>query len=310
MQVNKIAVMTSGGDAPGMNAFIRSVVRSGIARGLKVYGIKDGYQGLIDNEIVEMDYDSVCNIIQHGGTILKTSRSKEFMTVSGREKAATNLNNLGINGLICCGGDGSYAGLKVFADKQNGEWEGLVLGAPGTIDNDVKNTDYTIGFDTAVNTAVEAIDKLRDTGDSHNMHFIVEVMGRHCGDIAKAVGIASGAVNVLTPESKSNLDQVLKSIRDHGHNITVVAEGDETGGALAIEKFLKANYCDPLQSVAECKPNFRVCILGHIQRGGRPSARDRILAHSMGEYLVEQICLGETLKAASILSDKLCLQDL
>jgi 6-phosphofructokinase 1 len=310
MQVNKIAVMTSGGDAPGMNAFIRSVVRSGIAKGLKVYGIKDGYQGLIDNEIIEMNYDSVCNIIQQGGTILKTSRSKEFMTIEGRKKAASNLDKLGIDGLICCGGDGSYVGLQVFANEQTGEWKGLVLGAPGTIDNDVKNTDYTIGFDTAVNTAVEAIDKLRDTGDSHNMHFIVEVMGRHCGDIAKAVGIASGAINVLTPESKSNVEQVLESIRDHGHNITVVSEGDETGGAVALEKVLKAHYCDPSQPTIECKPNFRVCILGHIQRGGRPSARDRILAHTMAEYLVEQICLGKTLKAVSILSDKLCLQEL
>lgn len=302
--------MTSGGDAPGMNAFIRSVVRRAIELDLQVYGIIDGYQGLIDNEIVEMNYDSVCNIIQQGGTILKTSRSSEFMTTEGRKKAAENLDRLGIEGLICCGGNGSYAGLKAFANPETGEWKGKVIGAPGTIDNDVDRTDYTIGFDTAVNTAVEAIDKLRDTGDSHNMHFIVEVMGRHCGDIAKAVGIASAAVNVLIPETRSDINEVLNSIRSYGHNITVVAEGDETGGATILAETLKSKYCDPFTGEKACKPNFRVCILGHIQRGGRPTARDRILAHTMGEYAVEQIIQGESLKATSILEDKLCLQEI
>lgn len=308
MAISKIAVMTSGGDSPGMNAFIRAVVRKGIELGVQVYGIMHGYQGLIENDIVEMNYDSVCNIIQQGGTILKTSRSEEFMTTEGRKIAAQNLNKLGIQALICCGGDGSYAGLKAFANPNTGEWQGQVIGAPGTIDNDVKNTDYTIGFDTAVNTAVEAIDKLRDTGDSHNMHFIVEVMGRRCGDIANAVGIASGSVNVLIPETKSDVNEVLNSIRDYGHNITVVAEGDETGGATALAGKLKSLYCDPRDK--KCKPNFRVCILGHIQRGGRPTARDRIIAHTMGEYAVVSILAGETLKATSIQADKLCLQEI
>ena len=310
MTMKKIAVMTSGGDAPGMNAFIRSVVRRGLELGLEVYGIIDGYQGLIENDILKMNHDSVCNIIQQGGTILKTSRSAEFMTSEGRKKAADNLNKLGIEGLICCGGDGSYAGLKAFANLESGEWKGKVIGAPGTIDNDVDRTDYTIGFDTAVNTAVEAIDKLRDTGDSHNMHFIVEVMGRHCGDIAKAVGIASGAVNVLIPETRSDVDEVLNSIRDYGHNITVVAEGDETGGAMILAETLKSKYCDPFKDREYCKPNFRVCILGHIQRGGSPTARDRILAHTMGAFAVEEIIKGESLKATSILEDKLCLQEI
>lgn len=310
MAMKKIAVMTSGGDAPGMNAFIRSVVRRGIELDLQVYGIIDGYQGLIDNEIIEMNYDSVCNIIQQGGTILKTSRSDEFKTTEGRKKAAENLNKLDIDGLICCGGDGSYAGLKAFANPESGEWTGKVIGAPGTIDNDIAKTDYTIGFDTAVNTAVEAIDKLRDTGDSHNMHFIVEVMGRHCGDIAKAVGIASGAINVLIPETRSDVDEVLKSIRSYGHNITIVAEGDETGGAAILAETLRSKYCDPSTDKKVCKPNFRVCILGHIQRGGRPTARDRILAHTMGAFAVEQIIQGESLKATSILEDNLCLQEI
>lgn len=310
MVISKIAVMTSGGDAPGMNAFIRAVVRKGLEKGLQVFGIRDGYQGLIENDILEMNYDSVCNIIQQGGTILKTSRSEEFMTEEGRKKAAENLNNLGIEVLICCGGNGSYAGLFAFANKETGQWQGQVIGAPGTIDNDVAHTDYTIGFDTAVNTAVEAIDKLRDTGDSHNMHFIVEVMGRHCGDIAKAVGIASGAVNVLIPETRSDVNEVLNSIRDHGHNITIVSEGDETGGAAILAETLRSKYCDPFQDSKKCKPNFRVCILGHIQRGGRPTARDRMLAHTMGEFAVEEAIAGVTLKATSILDDKLCMQDL
>lgn len=296
-QIKKIAVMTSGGDAPGMNAFIRAVVRYSIEKGLEVYGIQEGYKGLIKNQFKYMDFDSVCNIIQQGGTILGTARSKEFMTHEGRVKAAQNLRDMGIEALICCGGNGSYAGLYEFANKETGVWDGLVVGAPGTIDNDVIGTDFTIGFDTAVNTAVEAIDKLRDTGDSHSRHFIVEVMGRHCGDIALAVGVASGARYIAIPETKTDIDAIVETIGRHGHDIIIIAEGDEVGGADKLAKILQP-HLDAAEN-GDKEAEFRVCILGHVQRGGSPTARDRILAHDMGLASVDAVLAGETLKAVS-----------
>lgn len=289
--------MTSGGDAPGMNAFIRSATRHALEQGIEVYGVHQGYQGMIDNLIKPLPREDTVNIIQRGGTILKTSRSQEFMTAEGREKAAANLRAHKIDGLICCGGDGSYAGLVALSEQ----WSGKMIGTPGTIDNDVAGTDLTIGFDTAVNTAMSAIDNLRDTGDSHSMHFIVEVMGRHCGDIATAVGKASGAEAILVPETKSDLDAVYAALHDKGHNIVVVAEGDELGGAYQIAELLKEKFC---ASKADCKPNFRVCILGHIQRGGMPTARDRILAHEMGLESVNALINGEHLKAVAIQKNK------
>ncbi len=289
--------MTSGGDAPGMNAFIRATTRYALDKGIGVFGIYEGYQGIIDNQIQGLPREDIVNIIQRGGTILKTSRSEEFMTEAGRKKAAANLEALEIDGLICCGGDGSYAGLVAF-QKQ---WSGQMIGLPGTIDNDIKGTDFTIGFDTAVNTAVEAIDRLRDTGDAHSMHFIVEVMGRHCGNIATAVGKASGAEYVLIPETVSDIDEVNQAIQVKGHNIVVVAEGDELGGAYKIAQLLEKKSGDK---------SFRVCILGHTQRGGRPTARDRILASEMGIRAVDALLEGESLKAVAQVNQKYKLTEL
>lgn len=302
----KVAIMTSGGDAPGMNAFIHSSVRYALRLDIEIFGVYEGYQGLIEGLIKPLDYDSVCNILQRGGTVIKTSRSKEFMTVEGRKQAALNLEKHGIDALICCGGDGSYAGLKAFANPRDGQWGGQVMGLPGTIDNDVKGTDYTIGFDTAINTAVNAIDKLRDTGDSHNMTFIVEVMGRHCGDIATAVGIASGAVNILVPETPTNVEEVIQSLRMKGHDIIVIAEGDDSGGAVELAKQL-SERCSLSRDFCL---NFRVCVLGHIQRGGSPTARDRIIAHDMSLFAIDKILEGETLKSVAIHKEELELVDL
>lgn len=309
--MRKLAIMTSGGDAPGMNAHIRAVVRHALERGIEPHGIYEGYQGLIEGKIQALNYESVSNIVQRGGTILKTSRSEEFLSEAGRIKAADNLRKANIDGLICCGGDGSYAGLKAFSGtgteangSPRGQWaDGLVIGTPGTIDNDVAGTDYTIGFDTAVNTAVSAIDKLRDTGDSHNMTFIVEVMGRHSGDIARAVGTATGAQLILTPETANDFQALVATLRSHGHDIIVVAEGDESGGAFKLAEQINAYQ----QQRGEAHHNFRVCVLGHVQRGGAPSARDRILAHDMGELAVEALIRKETLKAVSSLENELIL---
>ncbi len=307
----RIGIMTSGGDAPGMNAHIRAVVRHALARGIEPYGIDEGYQGLIEGKIHALNYESVSNIVQRGGTILKTSRSKDFLTEAGRSKAADNLRKHQIDGLICCGGDGSYAGLKAFSGtgteangSKRGQWaEGLVIGTPGTIDNDVDGTDFTIGYDTAVNTAVSAIDKLRDTGDSHNIKFIVEVMGRHSGDIARAVGIASGAQLIFTPETSNDFQALVATLRSRGHDIIVVAEGDESGGAFKLAEQINAYQ----KQRGEPHYNFRVCVLGHVQRGGSPSARDRVLAHDMGIAAVEALIAKETLKAVSSQKNELVL---
>lgn len=305
--MKKIALMTSGGDAPGMNAFIRGAALRAFDLGFEVFGIKEGYQGLIENKIEPINKKDIEEIIHLGGTFLKSSRSKEFRTPEGRIKAAKNLDALAIDALICCGGNGSYAGLQAFAGK-DGEWQGQVLGSPGTIDNDVKYTDYTIGFDTAINTAVQVIDNLRDTGDSHNMNFIVEVMGRHCGDIADAVAKASGSEFALIPETPTDIDAVMKAVIDEKNELIIIAEGDEVGGALKLEGELKERICSLEDK--NCSPNFRVCILGHIQRGGRPTARDRILAHDMAEFLVEAFDQGESQKAVAIQGTSLCLTEL
>ena len=282
-RVTKIGVLTSGGDAPGMNACIRAVVRTGIYHKLDVFGIMRGYTGMVENDIFKMESRSVANIIQRGGTILKTSRCKDFFTPEGRKKAYENLKKLGINGLVIIGGDGSFRGAQTFSN----EYDIPCVGLPGTIDKDIAGTDFTIGFDTAVNTAVEAIDKIRDTADAHDRLFIIEVMGRDAGYIALHSGIATGAENILIPERKTDIEEIIKQLaeKERRHKLVhliVVAEGDDFGGADEVGRIIKERL--PIQEV-------RVCILGHIQRGGSPSCFDRLIASRMGYSAVE--CLIE-----------------
>ena len=296
-KVTKIGVMTSGGDAPGMNACIRAVVRTGIFHNLEVYGITRGYSGLIDNDIQKMDSRSVANIIQRGGTILKTARCKEFLTPEGRKKAYNNLKKLGINGLVIIGGDGSFKGAQIFSN----EFDIPCIGIPGTIDKDIAGTDFTIGFDTAVNTAIEAIDKIRDTADAHDRLFIVEVMGRDAGYIALHSGIGTGAEHILIPERKTDVEAVLASLQEKEKrkklvNIVVVAEGDDFGGGTDLANLIKERI-----------PNFdiRVAILGHIQRGGSPSSMDRLIASRMGYSAVECLIEGRYNQMVGIMNNKM-----
>jgi 6-phosphofructokinase 1 len=282
-KVSKIAVLTSGGDAPGMNAAIRAVVRTGNYYGLEVYGSMRGYQGLIDDDMYKMENRSVANIIQRGGTILKTARCKDFYEPDGRKKAYANLKKRGVNGLVIIGGDGSFRGAGKFSQ----EFDIPCIGLAGTIDKDIAGTDFTIGFDTAVNTAVEAIDKIRDTADAHDRLFIIEVMGRDAGYIALHSGIATGAEHILIPERKTDIEHVIDSLLEKEKrkklvNMIVVAEGDGFGGGEEVARHVK-----------EKMPNadVRLCILGHIQRGGSPSCLDRLIASRMGYHAVE--CLIE-----------------
>jgi len=293
--MKKIGVFTSGGDSPGMNACIRAVVRTAIFHKIEVYGIKRGYEGMIEGDIHHMNSKSVANIIQRGGTILKTARSKEFMTAEGRKKAAENLQKHGIEGLVCIGGNGSFTGaLKLYE-----EYGIRCIGAPGTIDNDLYGTDFTIGFDTAVNTALDAIDRIRDTADSHNRTFFVEVMGRDAGFIALQVALSGGAEAVFVPEvsnRKDWIDQLFsKKRRKKSFSIIIVAEGEEEGGAMVLAQKVKEKYPDI---------DPRVSILGHIQRGGSPSSFDRVLATRLGAGAVEALLAGETNMACGILNSK------
>lgn len=282
-KVNRIGVLSSGGDSPGMNAAIRAVVRTGIYHGMEVFGIMRGYSGMVEDDIIKMESRSVANIIQRGGTILKTARCKEFFTPEGRQRAYENLKKRGINGLVILGGDGSFRGAQIFSN----EYDIPCIGLPGTIDKDIAGTDFTIGFDTAVNTAVEAIDKIRDTADAHDRLFVIEVMGRDAGYIALHSGIATGAENILIPERKTVMNDILTSLAEKEKrqklvNLIIVAEGDEFGGADQVAKLIKAK----LPSL-----EIRVAILGHIQRGGSPTCMDRLLASRMGFHAVE--CLAE-----------------
>jgi 6-phosphofructokinase 1 len=283
--MNNIAVFTSGGDSPGMNACIRAVVRAGLYYGMKVWGIKRGYEGLIDDDFQEMDSRSVGNIIQKGGTILQTARSERFRTPEGRKIAYENLKKRGIEGIVAIGGDGTFTGAKVFMQEYP---DIMMVGAPGTIDNDLFGTDFTIGYDTAINTAMEAIDKIKDTATAHNRLFFVEVMGRDAGLIALRSGIATGAEEILVPEVNTRMDDLISSIeeahlRKKTGCIVVVAEGDDAGGAFKIAEAVKAR-----SSFFEIK----VAILGHIQRGGSPSCMDRVLASQLGIECVDALRLG------------------
>jgi 6-phosphofructokinase 1 len=279
-----------------MNAAIRAVVRTGIYNNLEVYGILRGYQGLCDGEIFKMESKSVANIIQRGGTILKTARCKEFLTPEGRKKAYDNLKKHGIDGLVVIGGDGSFRGAQTFSS----EYDIPCIGLPGTIDKDIAGTDFTIGFDTAVNTAVSAIDKLRDTADAHDRLFIIEVMGRDSGFIALHSGVATGAENILIPERKTDVEDIIKTLKEkHGRkklvNIIVVAEG-EAYGANELAKTITEQI--PGQEV-------RVCILGHIQRGGSPSCLDRLIASRMGYAAVECLIEGKFNVFVGIVNNKM-----
>ena len=295
--VNKIGVLTSGGDSPGMNACIRAVIRTGIHNGKEMFGIMSGYTGMVEDDIIAMESRSVANIIQRGGTILKTSRCMEFFEPEGRKKAYENLKKHGIDGLIIIGGDGSFRGAQIFSK----EYDIPCIGLPGTIDKDIAGTDFTIGFDTAVNTAVEAIDKIRDTAEAHDRLFVIEVMGRDAGYIALHSGIATGAENILIPERKTEIENIIAQLAEKERrqklvNLIVVAEGEEFGGGNEVAKFIKARL--PLLEI-------RVCILGHIQRGGAPSCMDRLIASRMGYHAVESLVEGRHNVFVGIVNNKI-----
>ncbi|QHV96256.1 MULTISPECIES: 6-phosphofructokinase [Spirosoma] len=296
--MKRIAVFTSGGDAPGMNACIRAVVRGAVYHGLEVFGIRRGYSGMINGDIFQMSSHSVSNIVQRGGTILKSARSKEFMTPEGRTKAHEQLQKFGIEGLVAIGGNGTFTGATIFYD----EYGIPTVGAPGTIDNDLYGTDYTIGFDTAVNTALEAIDKIRDTADSHDRIFFIEVMGRDSGYIAIQSGIAGGAELVMVPEVLTPISEVVETLksgwsRQKSSSIIVIAEGEEEGNATEISEKIRAQVQSDI--------DMRVTTLGHIQRGGVPTAYDRILASRLGLGALEGLMNGEKNVMAGIVNNEL-----
>lgn len=295
-EIKNIGVYTSGGDSPGMNSAIRAVVRTALYYNLEVTGIRRGYEGMITGDLFPMDRKSVANIVQRGGTILKTARSEEFRTPEGRQKAYKQLKRYGVDALVGIGGDGTFTGAKVFSN----EFGIPIVGLPGTIDNDLQGTDFTIGYDTAINTVVEAVDKIRDTAESHDRLFIVEVMGRDSGLIALRTGIASGAEAILIPETKTNIEALYHRLeqgrRDKSSKILIVAEGDEAGGAFEIGRLVKEKY-----------PNYdtRVSVLGHMQRGGHPSCMDRVLASRVGVAAVEALMSGHSHEMIGVINGQI-----
>jgi 6-phosphofructokinase 1 len=295
--IKSIGVFTSGGDAPGMNAAVRAVVRTAIFHKLNVYGIYRGYEGMIDGEIEPMESHSVANILQRGGTILKTARSKRFMTPEGRVAAHSNLKKFGIDGLVIIGGDGSFRGGLALCNEYP---EMRVVGVPGTIDNDLYGTDFTIGYDTALNTVVEAVDRLRDTAASHNRLFFVEVMGRDAGFIALRSGIAVGAEDILVPETQTSLEDLIAKLeqgrrKNKTSGIIIVAEGDDCGGAIEVAARVKEKLT---------QYETRVAIIGHLQRGGNPTCMDRVLASRLGYAAVEGLLKGESCVMAGQVNNK------
>lgn len=301
--IKKIAVLTSGGDSPGMNAAIRAVVRTCAYHNINCLGIYRGYQGMIEGDFKEMGPRSVNNIINKGGTILKSARSKEFMTSEGRKNAYNHLKAANVDALVVIGGDGSFTGAEIF----NKEFNFPVMGIPGTIDNDIFGTSHTLGYDTALNTVVEVIDKIRDTASSHNRLFFVEVMGRDAGHIALNTGIGAGAEEILIPEEDLGLERLLESLKrskesGKSSSIVVVSEGDKTGKNV----FELKDYVD--QNLPEY--DVRVSVLGHMQRGGAPSCFDRVLASRLGVKAVEALLEGKSNYMAGILNDKIVLTPL
>jgi 6-phosphofructokinase 1 len=298
-EIRRIAVFSSGGDAPGMNAAIRAVVRTASYYDLHVFGIYRGYEGMIEGEMVRLEKGDVGNIIHRGGTMLKTARSERFRTVEGRKMAYDMLMANDIDALVAIGGDGTFTGGKVFYD----EYGIPIIGVPGTIDNDLFGTDYTIGFDTAVNTAIEALDRIRDTADSHSRLFFVEVMGRDTGYIALNTGIGSGAGAILIPEHATDIDTLIKHLektakRQKLFSLIVVAEGNANGNAQTLASEIKKRF-----------PEYdtKVSIIGHLQRGGAPSALDRLIASRMGFKAVEALIEGQTNKMVGIQNNQMKL---
>jgi 6-phosphofructokinase 1 len=301
--IKRIGVLTSGGDSPGMNAAIRSVARTCAYHGIECIGIYRGYQGMIEGDFKELGPRSVNNIINKGGTVLKSARSKEFMQPEGRAKAHANLTKSGVDALVVIGGDGSFTGALTF----NHEYDFPVMGIPGTIDNDIFGTSHTLGYDTALNTVVEVIDKIRDTASSHNRLFFVEVMGRDAGHIALNAGIGAGAEEILIPEEDLGLDRLLESLQKSkasgkSSSIVVIAEGDKIGkNVFELKDYVEANLPEY---------DVRVSVLGHMQRGGSPTCFDRVLASRLGVKAVESLLEGKSNYMVGLLNDQMTLTPL
>lgn len=296
IEINNIAVLTSGGDAPGMNAAIRAVTRTALYYGKKVFGVYRGYEGMIENDIVELNTTSVKHILALGGTFLKSARSQEFRTPEGRAKAAKNLKDRNIDALVVIGGDGSFTGALKLAEEHGIK----VIGVPGTIDNDLYGTDYTIGYDTATNTVIESVDKIRDTASSHNRLFLVEVMGRDTGYIAASTGLATGALSIILPEKNNTYEELFGDLRSaqankKTSNIIMVAEGNHLGDIFEIATAVRKEF----PSI-----DVKVTTLGHTQRGGSPSTNDRILASVLGHHAIKGLMDGQEKVMSGMINQK------